>query len=325
MCADMSDFGEDACDTDVSSPSTAGRAQRDTDLRRAQMILLEILKAIDAVCETHGIAYYLDAGTLLGAIRHRGFVPWDDDVDIVMSRPDFERFLHVANHQLPVNMCLQTIELDPDYRRFRTPCKVRHLGSCAHELGETPSNSRLRGLYVDVFAYDRFHKSGWRRSAELVAKRVYSLTVKYFYAVPHPGPGPARLMKNLLARAKPTRTLHVALLVMRRMMLVRFAMPNQRLPDDSYDWGAGFDCVWTRLFDPQKIFPFGTAQFEGHHFPVPRNPDYVLRKFYGDYRELPPPSERRPTHIHSVVLIDRAAGSSATSPEQSAEDAAPSA
>ena len=74
-------------------------------LRRLQLTELEILKDIDRVCRAHGIAYWLDSGTALGAMRHGGFIPWDDDIDVGMPRGDYERFLEVAPEALGACYC----------------------------------------------------------------------------------------------------------------------------------------------------------------------------------------------------------------------------
>ena len=70
------------------------------ELRRLQLVELDILRDIDKVCREHGIRYFLDSGTLLGAVRHGGFIPWDDDVDLGMPRHDYERFLEIAPRAL---------------------------------------------------------------------------------------------------------------------------------------------------------------------------------------------------------------------------------
>ena len=77
-------------------------------LRECQLKQLAILEVIDHVCKANGIEYWLDGGTLLGAVRHGGFIPWDDDIDIAMRKDDLERFIEVAQKQLPEHLFLQT-------------------------------------------------------------------------------------------------------------------------------------------------------------------------------------------------------------------------
>ena len=87
------------------------------NLREAQLEMLNILTVIDSICDKHGIQYWLFAGTLLGAVRHKGFSPWDDDCDIGMMREDFEKFESVLHQELPSHLFFQTQETDPGYTK----------------------------------------------------------------------------------------------------------------------------------------------------------------------------------------------------------------
>ena len=84
-------------------------------LRKMQLRILDILVEIDKVCRKHGIGYWIDFGTLLGAVRHGGFIPWDDDLDIAMTSEDFQKFLEIAPKELPPTLFLQTKSTDPSY------------------------------------------------------------------------------------------------------------------------------------------------------------------------------------------------------------------
>ena len=81
------------------------------ELRKAQLKMVEILEAIDDICKRHDIKWWLCYGTMLGAVRHNGFIPWDDDCDIAMMREDYERFMKVAQKELPSNLHLQNLQL----------------------------------------------------------------------------------------------------------------------------------------------------------------------------------------------------------------------
>lgn len=87
-------------------------------MKRAWAVQLEVLRVIDEICTRHNIAYYADWGTLLGAIRHKGFIPWDDDLDICMMRKDYERFLKIAENELPKEWAILTIDKYDDWNRY---------------------------------------------------------------------------------------------------------------------------------------------------------------------------------------------------------------
>ena len=91
----------------------------DSRLRKLQMAELEILKEFVRLCEAHGLQYYLVGGTLLGAVRHKGFIPWDDDIDVAMPRGDYDRFAQIAPKELDPRYFYQCPDTDPHY--FKSP------------------------------------------------------------------------------------------------------------------------------------------------------------------------------------------------------------
>lgn len=129
----------------------------DPKLRRLQLAELEILDAFVLVCEKYGLRYYLVGGTLLGAIRHQGFIPWDDDIDVAMPREDYDRFADVAALALGPQYFYQSPETDPHY--FLTYAKVRKNGTEVYE--DRFRNSKFhKGLFIDIFPLDFCPKPG---------------------------------------------------------------------------------------------------------------------------------------------------------------------
>ena len=119
-----------------------------TQLRRAQLKQLTILEEIDRICRKHSIRYWLDGGSLLGAVRHGGFIPWDDDIDIAMPLEDMQRFVEIAPKELREGLRLQT----PETEDTREPIvKVRDLNSFYVEGNEDFSLNYSKGLFVDIF------------------------------------------------------------------------------------------------------------------------------------------------------------------------------
>ena len=118
-------------------------------LRTCQLKQLGILEEIDRICRKHNISYWLDGGSLLGAVRHGGFIPWDDDIDICMPLTDVPRFIEVAQRELPPHLFVQAPQTDPS---MRLPiCKVRNLNSLIVEGGDDFSRPYAKGLYIDIF------------------------------------------------------------------------------------------------------------------------------------------------------------------------------
>ena len=139
-------------------------------LRRAQLKQLSILEEIDRICRKHDIKYWLDGGTLLGAVRHGGFIPWDDDIDIAMTLDDSRRFAEIAPNELRSGLVLQT----PETENTREPImKVRDLNSFYVEGNEDFSLDYSKGLFVDIFpfiSYPNVSRSFCKRYGKAMSK-----------------------------------------------------------------------------------------------------------------------------------------------------------
>ena len=120
-------------------------------LRRQQHRMLEILLEVDRICKKHNIRYWLSSGTLIGAVRHKGFIPWDDDLDIEMLLPDYERLMRVLPDELPSTMALQSQDTDPNYFFFYA--KVRDRRSHLEEGNRYDRVWKEQGIYIDIFPF----------------------------------------------------------------------------------------------------------------------------------------------------------------------------
>lgn len=124
------------------------------NLRACQLRQLEILKEIDRICQKHHIEYWLDGGSLLGAVRHQGFIPWDDDIDIAMSVEDERRFEEVAPKELPPHLFLQSPMTDPGSNE--PIVKIRDLNSLYIEPGDSFALPYAKGIFVDIFPMEDY-------------------------------------------------------------------------------------------------------------------------------------------------------------------------
>lgn len=253
-------------------------------IKQVQAIELEILIEVDRICREYNIPYFLDSGTALGAVRHGGFIPWDDDIDIGMLRPDYERFVSIAQSQLGSEYFLQTYHTDGAPIMF---AKVHRLDTefVEYRLRKLPIH---KGIFIDIFPYD-FLPEG-------------DQTWKHIKAC-------ADLYKKFQFRLIPDRTLRpdgslswYPKALMRRMThwAHRYISPQKiveqmeqeftKYPESHlvtcHSWGG------TYLFDLSDIFPLSEIEFEGHSFSAAGNIHNFLTELYGDYMTLPPESER---------------------------------
>jgi lipopolysaccharide cholinephosphotransferase len=258
-------------------------------LREAQLKMLNMLKVVDTLCLKHQLDYWLDGGTLLGAIRHQGFIPWDDDLDISMPRASFEAFLQVAANELPSSMRLQTAKLAPGYFNLAVPLKIRDQHSRCIEWHEEGNEPYQQGIFIDVFAVDKLPKS-------LLKRRFYKIMAKKVLRLLHAKSSPLNVghhanVYRCLAPFVPKATLEHAL-----QWIIRCA--NQ---ETSFYLGCGYDSVNSNQVEESAIYPLRRGLFEGSLFNLPQRAEVILTGLYGDYLTLPPEHQRVMKHCKELV------------------------
>lgn len=232
-------------------------------LRRQQMRMLEILLHIDKICKENNIPYWLSSGTLLGAVRHEGFIPWDDDVDIEMMREDYLRFEKIFKET--DDYVLQTHKNDPFY--MMPYAKVRDKHTSMVELGGSGSEYKYRGVFVDIFVIEHTHEimnfatyapiwllSKWTCGKVLngFARWVFMFCKKIIFAT-------ISLLRVILK-----------------------LVPGKKLRHTYGTW-----CYNEGERYNEELFPLNIMEFEGYELPIPHNANAYLERLYGDYMRLP--------------------------------------
>ncbi|MCC5791559.1 MAG: LicD family protein [Legionellaceae bacterium] len=262
----------------------------DGRLRQAQLKMLNMLKSVDNICQENGIDYWLEGGTLLGAVRHQGFIPWDDDLDISMPRESYERFLKIAPSQLPESLFLQTPQTDRGYFNLAVPLKIRDKNSYFVEHHERESEPYQQGLFIDVFVYDTFDedekRSQWKKwrakkILRLLQPKYSTLRTGHHYWL-------YKGLSHFTARQRLEKHLHT--------LIAQSATLNS-------PWmGIGFDSVNSSRVHRDDIYPLRRIPFEGLACPVANRVEVILSQLYGDYQQLPPENERVMRHCKSLIV-----------------------
>ena len=269
--------------------ASAQNAMQDGRLRQAQLKMHAMLKVVDAICMRHNLKYWLEGGTLLGAIRHQGFIPWDDDLDISMPRESYNAFLQLAPKSLPENMWLQTAKSDPGYFNLSAPLKIRDRSSLFIELHEKGDEPYQQGIFIDVFVYDKLALNPKQRQRDkFVAKKLLRLLQHKYSAAPS---GHYQALYHAISRVLPKAFLENKLQ----------AIIHRALDFDSPYLGYGYDCVNRNLVEEDDIFPLKRAFFEGCQFNIPNRAEVILKQLYGDYMSLPSQDARIMKHCQALI------------------------
>lgn len=263
-----------------------------TDLRTVQLCILDIALEFKRICDKHNINYFLIAGTMLGAVRHGGFIPWDDDMDVGMLREDYIKFLSVCEQELEDDFFLQTYETDPNYAFCYA--KIRIKGTSFTE--DYAVNSKQKdGIFLDIFPFDDMPKS------KLALKLHYGLLkcVKW-----------AAIGKNDfdfvdVKKNRFSKVMKVLFFPFSKRKLLKMEDKICRMfengkADKAMSMLGGYRLKhYTAKSNLENTV---TVEFEGHEFKAPSNYKDYLTQLYGDYMQLPPIEKRGDQH--QVVDVD---------------------
>ena len=251
-----------------------------TELRELQLKMLEILVIVTDICDNHKLPYWISGGTLLGAKRHGGFIPWDDDIDIELMRSDYLKLLKKLPKELPNHLYLQTPK-EKSYRLLFS--KVRDKNSTIESEEENMARYTHKGIFIGIFSeeytyrglknfVDFFYGRAFRRYKR---GRAFSSS-QYFYEyiislIMLPiGHMLKWLARGICAITKPKNVLH------------------------SYGIGNSTN------HKAEYMFPLSQIQFEDRVFSAPKNIDLYLKNQYGDYMSIPS-KDNRPSHFLKVT------------------------
>lgn len=251
-------------------------------LRKLQLEMLSILVEFDRICRKHEIPYSLSCGTLLGAIRHKGFIPWDDDVDVEMPREAYERFCQVCPQEIDdTRFFFQTYETDPKYHWVYGKMRLKET------VYIRPGQSHLQqktGICIDVFALDRVPDHAlMQRVMELITRACRKILWAPVGALRLPNWWQRVWFRALgCLSAKPVLSFFswfTRLFARREVACLAFFNTENRTSR-----GYAYDKSWYARY----LF----WEFEGHHFPVPCGYHEILYLKYGDYMQLPKEEDR---------------------------------
>lgn len=261
-------------------------------LRRSQ---LELLAELDRVCRAHDLPYFALYGTLLGAVRHGGFIPWDDDLDVGMLRADFDRLAEMASKEFGERFVFQTVSTDPHYGCMFGKLRLRNTRCVDRVSFGSPQEN---GIFIDVFPLDAKAAGGWARFEQKLMRyvgfRLLYLKAGYLFMR---GTSLSSRIAQVLART--------AIVLLPRRVIIALTERHTRLGGDSPDqyvslFGA---YVYDRdTIDAAWIHPLVEIPFEDGTIPAFADSDAYLTQVYGNYHQPPPPEQQ--VGCHEIVELD---------------------
>lgn len=250
-------------------------------LRACQLKQLSMLEEVDRICKKHDISYWLDGGTLLGAVRHGGFIPWDDDIDIGMTAVDLNRFIEVAPTELPDTLFLQTPHSDPSYKS--SIVKIRDRNSLYVEDTDFFKTDYEKGLFIDIFPFipcPSMPESWIKRLGHGTAIAHFILHRAHYYSLRSIAEFFYFGIKYFLYRGLWS---FLGGFFSKKTYLSNIVIQN-----------------WYGIrHRNDSVFPLSEMMFEGKSFKVPANADAYLKDLYRDYMSIPPADKRK---IHAIYL-----------------------
>lgn len=257
------------------------------DLQHLQKVILIIIKDIDDLCRKNGIEYYLFGGSAIGAIRHKGFIPWDDDLDIIMDNANYTKFVKVCKEQLDTEKYYLQERL-VDWPMLFT--KVRLKGTILEEPGSYGNDNTKKGIFVDVFKLDNAPQSN--------LLKIWQYTCgKYFlcYCLLQRGYKETSFVKKVLMLS----AIPLKIGIIRKFILNQLVKYNKKETGFYTSFGSRFrykNSFYRKDLYSNPIY----VDFEDIQLPVPERYDELLRQIYGDYMTPPPAKEQQGWHMVSV-------------------------
>lgn len=265
------------------------------ELQNLHEVLLIIAKEIDRICRKNNITYCISGGSMLGAVRHKGFIPWDDDMDVAMLREEYDKFIEACRTDLSNNFILQTLETDKYYFYGFSKILLKDTYCVQHGHEKT---KHQKGIYIDVFPLDNIPA---KKSLQVKHARKNYLLIKLLFRKAGCKIEGKKTLKKLLAfKIIDFINLFTNFNWLKKKLDENMRLYNGKKTEKVCDlagyYGYEKEITYRKYFEKTQYVPF-----ENLSLPIILDYDKYLTDLYGDYMKLPPVDQR---HTHSFQNLD---------------------
>lgn len=263
----------------------------DIQRKKVQEDELQLLTKFDEICNKFNLRYTLAAGTMIGAVRHKGFIPWDDDIDVYMLRGDFNKLRKIATKELPENMFYQSHYTDPEY--YYPFDKIRLNGTLFKETFLANHNIN-HGVFIDVFPIDLISDNKIKSTIQFYHYRFYRLGLMVKYVNAEARSGKRKILANVL------RVLYFPFSLNYLYKKCEKIAQQKENHYKNSKWVRNLNSVGSdgmkETYHHYAFTQLELTKFEKKEFYMSKDYDSMLRAIYGDYMKLPPKAEQVTRH-----------------------------
>lgn len=269
------------------------------DIRKFQLSQMDLIKETDKVCKKLGINYYLIGGTLLGAIRHGGFIPWDTDMDIAMKRSDYEKFAQYWMNNESDKFFYQSYKTEKNHVSPHAILKIKNT-YIKYNKNTNRYKTKYNGLFLDIFPLDQPPKDEKKQKKQMkqikIIKRIIELKAAYTYGE---NTGKLKyLAKNTVSILLSPLTLNF---LQKRLDAI---MQKYNGTNENFLVSMASHYSYQKQLMPSCIYGEPTmVEYEGVALCAPAKVEEYLKRIFGDYMKLPPENKRY-TEINDIIKVD---------------------
>ena len=246
------------------------------EMKKVRTIQLELLSKIDEVCKKYNLKYFGDSGTLLGAVRHSGFIPWDDDIDIVMLREDYDKLIEIANKEFKEPFFLQNAYNDKGY--FREHMQLRNSNTTGILVDEGKKVLFNQGIFIDIFPLDEISNNIVERRIKNIRLNIYKKIFRIMFKKNEDTNLKIKsFLKKFIRKIFREERYH--------RMYEKFEKTCKKVifKSNTVDKVSFLNKISSYRYIPKEYYLQSiNVKFENTTIPIPKEYDKILKKFYGD-------------------------------------------